>query len=56
MLRHLMTTISEQRVREYLEENSEDVKKAFVLTSRIPNDSVHLRYDVFQFVKDIDKD
>jgi len=40
----------------YLRENSERTKRVFVLTSRIPDDCEHLRYDVFQVVKAIEKD
>ena len=55
MLRHLITTTSECEAHEYLRQNSEIAKRAFILTSRIPEDCVHLRYDVFQIVNEIDK-
>ena len=56
VLRHLITTTSECEVNMYLRGNSEWAKRVFVLTSRIPDDCEHLRYDVFQVVKAIEKD
>lgn len=51
MLVHTMTTTSECKVQEYLMDHRNEEKKAFVLTSRIPNDECHIRYDVFVFKK-----
>ena len=52
MLIHLITTTSESKVHEHLESMPDGGKKTFVLTSRIPDDESHVRYDVFMFVKD----
>ena len=52
MLRHLITTTSENKVQQYLEHLSNDNKSVFVLTSRIPDDDIHLRYDVFKVTKE----
>ncbi|MFW9843457.1 MAG: hypothetical protein ACFFEV_02655 [Candidatus Thorarchaeota archaeon] len=51
MLVHTITTTSECKVQEYLMKHRKNEKKAFVLTSRIPNDDAHIRYDVFVFTK-----
>lgn len=52
MLVHTMTTTSECKIHEYLIEHKHDTRKPFVLTSRIPGDEIHIRYDVFEFVKE----
>jgi hypothetical protein len=52
LLVHSITTTSESEVHEYLAKISDAAKKAFVLTSRMPDDEAHIRYDVFTFVKD----
>ena len=52
MLVHTMTTTSECKVHEYLTEHRNDGRKPFVLTTRIPDDECHVRYDVFEFVKE----
>jgi len=52
MLVHRMTTTSECKIHEYLSEHRHDIRKPFVLTTRIPDDDTHVRYDVFEFVKE----
>jgi hypothetical protein len=47
-----MTTTSESKVCEHLARIAGSSGKAFVLTSRIPDDETHVRYDVFMFVKE----
>jgi hypothetical protein len=52
MLIHLVTTTSEREVQDYLKEHSQEVRKAFVLTTKIPDDDINIRYDIFKFVKE----
>ena len=52
MLVHAFTTTSECKMHQYLTELRHDERKAFVLTTRIPDDEIHVRYDVFEFVKE----
>lgn len=51
MLRHLLTTTSESEIQDRLAKMGADAPKTFVLSSRVPNDEAHIRYDVFFFVK-----
>jgi len=54
MLTHRLTTASECKVQEYLMNHKKEENKTFVLTSRVPNDNTHIRYDVFVFAKEDD--
>ncbi|MFQ5832411.1 MAG: hypothetical protein ACE5H4_06905 [Candidatus Thorarchaeota archaeon] len=50
MLRHVLGTTSEAKVEECLERCASEHLKAFVKTTRIRDDPLHVRYDIFVFV------
>lgn len=56
MLRHLITTTSENKVQEFLSQQTSENHKVFVLTTRIPDDAIHIRYDVFKVERDKTED